>query len=82
MARFDCYEPSVRPRLMFEYYVTGRGGFPNDMLRYDQCWPADTDSAFAMHGDGGQRSIRLLSYREPTIDRWLSFLWSVSDRAL
>lgn len=27
------------------FAVTGKGVFPADMLRHDQCWPADTTSA-------------------------------------
>ncbi len=78
-----------RPRKMYEYYVTGRGTFPYDMLRYDSCWPAtgvdaskmDTDflpPAHRLHS----RSIKLRSYKTPTIDRWSSFTWSVGTENL
>jgi len=70
-------------RVMYEYYVTGRGQFPYDMLRYDACWPVT--SADAVKLDTGPssgygftlRSILMHSYRAPTVDRWTSFLWSV-----
>lgn len=70
---------SERPRVMYTYYATGRGRFPFDMLRYDACWPADSEGAHAMHGeyDASQRSIKMHSYRIPTIERWNSFVWSV-----
>jgi hypothetical protein len=77
---------SERPRTLYDYYVTGRGYFPFDMLRYDACWPASGEDAarieweFAKPGDKvrrDQRSVRLRSYREPTVDRWTSFGWSV-----
>ena len=30
---------------MLTFRVIGRGEFPFDMLRYDACWPADSESA-------------------------------------
>lgn len=67
-------------RVRFEYYVTGRGRFPFDMLRLDQCWPVDGFDAEKLINDGFNapdfRSILLRSYRQPTVDRWSSFLWS------
>jgi len=78
-------EPHERPRWVYEYYVTGTGEFPWDMLRYDACWPADSTEAYKMGvGFWGKddaysrrRSIKLRSYRAPTVDRWSSFTWSV-----
>ena len=61
----------------FEYTVVGRGPFPTDMLRYDAAWPADTG-----HGilePRLEREVRLRSGREPTIDRWRSFGWTIKD---
>jgi hypothetical protein len=82
-----------RPTTRYEFWVTGSGQFPWDMLRYDAAWPADTEAAMAMadehwgtpHGRWGKgesrRSLRLYSHHEPTIGRWASFLWSVgADR--
>jgi hypothetical protein len=70
----------ARPLRYYEYWVTGRGGFPVDMLRYDCAWPAGSDDAAKMAwGPGpGLRSFKLHSYRPPTVDRWSSFGWSVS----
>lgn len=73
-------DPSERPTKKYVYYVTGRGEFPFDMLRYDSAWPATGDDASKMDdhpSNREMRSIRLASYREPTIDRWSSFGWSV-----
>jgi hypothetical protein len=70
-------------RALYQYYATGRGDFPLDMLRYDQCWPASTDDAFnLLERDVDLRSIDLLSHIEPTIDRWLSFGWSIGVEKL
>jgi hypothetical protein len=85
----------VSRRTIYEYYATGQGDFPLDMLRYDQCWPTSTDDAFNLLNDDHQcagqhlyqspnrlRSIRLQSYGEPTIERWSSFGWSVGVEKL
>ena len=74
-----------RPRKMYEYWVSGRGQFPLDMLRYDLAWPATSQDAAALDNYTGVRTIRsvkLQSYCEPTIDRWLSFCWSVGTEKL
>jgi hypothetical protein len=81
-------ESHERPKYMYEYWVTGHGDFPSDMLRFDSCWPvtgADAAKVVLSCDQGGwrdTRSIKLRSYREPTIDRWSSFLWSVGERAV
>ena len=62
-----------RPREFYRYEVQGVGLFPIDMLRYDSAWPADSESVEAQ----GRRTVRLSSYRQPTIDRWSSFGWTV-----
>lgn len=79
-----------RPLALFNYYVTGRGLFPFDMLRYDSCWPSDSESAAKMSMSLGDittnakepRSIQISSFREPTVERWTSFLWSVGKEPL
>lgn len=77
-----------RPRRMYEYFVTGHGIFPFDMMRYDACWPARGEDAARLEwermGERGRklRSIKMYSYKEPTIDRWSSFLWSVGTEDL
>jgi hypothetical protein len=73
-----------RPRTLYEYFVTGSGQFPFDMLRFDECWPADSVSANAMAPDwaSGKRSVKMRGYKEPTIGRWNSFTWAVSREAM
>ena len=71
-----------RPKAVYDYIVTGRGEFPVDMLRYDGAWPANGEAADKLrehHSSQatGHRSVKLRSYREPTIGRWSSFGWSV-----
>jgi hypothetical protein len=67
-----------------EFTVSGSGEFPADMLRYDACWPRrqeDVTEAFP----GGprprleRRSVGMASHKLPTVGRWESFGWSVSD---
>lgn len=89
--RFDASE---RPRRFYEYFVTGHGPFPIDMLRHDGAWPATGEDAAKIewsfclsHSElQAQRlktqSIKLWSHREPTIERWKSFNWSVGTERL
>jgi hypothetical protein len=78
-----------RPRTFYEYFVTGSGVFPFDMMRYDHCWPATGEDAAKLEWErmGSERSrklrsIKMHSYNEPTIDRWSSFTWSVGTEKL
>jgi hypothetical protein len=77
----------ARPRVIYEYFVTGHGTFPFDMLRFDSCWPASGEDAAKLewftegHAYRKNRSIRMRSYREPTVDRWSSFNWSVGTES-
>lgn len=84
------YAASIRPKELYSYYVSGRGEFPWDMLRYDAAWPVSSADAVKMTQrvrvpsritEGvlteGVRSIEMYSWSEPTIDRWSSFGWSV-----
>jgi hypothetical protein len=79
---------SERPKKLYEYFVTGRGPFPFDMLRYDGTWPASgedaakLDSPFEREERRNPRSVKLHSYRKPTVDRWASFGWSVASAAV
>jgi hypothetical protein len=75
-------------KVLYRYSVTGTGHFPMDMLRYDAAWPSNTDDCFGItdafnEREPGTRSkprtVKLVSIRKPTIGRWSSFLWSVSD---
>jgi len=78
-----------RPRILFTYYVTGRLPFPFDMLRYDACWPASGDDADMLDSHyvsreefRALRSIKMHSYKRPTVERWASFTWSVGREKL
>jgi hypothetical protein len=71
-----------RPTRSYDYWVTGRGHFPFDMLRYDRCWPCTGEDAILIdynQRNREPRSIHLRSYQMPTIGRWSSFLWSVGQ---
>ena len=77
-------QQSERPKRMYSYWVTGKCPFPYDMLRYDAAWPAGngsglTSERYMTHDERiATYSVQLRSYREPTVDRWRSFGWSVS----
>lgn len=71
------------------FYVTGRGPFPVDMLRYDACWP-ETDAASTMiaesftdnpKGQIDRYVVALVSNAlySPHVDRWASFGWLVIE---
>ena len=88
-ARWSEYklDASERPKIVYEYFVTGRGDFPLDMLRFDACWPATGEDAARLDVSfltmkREPRSIRMRSYRAPTVDRWSSFGWSVGTEKL
>ena len=68
------------------YTVSGRGEFPLDMLRYDECGFATQADRAAALGElvpsthvPGQRNIDMVSEsgRRPTVARWESFGWKV-----
>ncbi len=68
------------------FAVVGRRTFPIDMLRFDCCFPADTQSAqnllFDPDGSTEPRVVYLVHVDERKLwkpsDRWSSFLgWSV-----
>jgi hypothetical protein len=67
------------------FVVTGKGPFPIDMLRHDQCYPAapaDVDSIeFSLRPKDRpvKRKIMLSTHAHPNVDRWNSFGWSVID---
>jgi len=81
---------SERPSKRYEYWVTGFGEFPLDMLRYDSCWPATGSDVSGLNRPEidpfkptrKPRSVLLRSYNAPTIERWSSFQWSVGKRAV
>lgn len=75
----------ARPKYIYEYFVTGSGTFPFDMLRHDHCWPysgeeaAKLDTSFGDRERRARRSVAMRSYSAPTTGRWSSFGWIVSD---
>jgi len=63
------------------FTVTGRGRFPFDMLRYDQCWPCTQEDVTIMCNDrelSTERSVTLMTNSTkgvPMGERWSSFGW-------
>ena len=64
--------------------------FPMDMLRYDRCSPSqsrDIDrmlDSYEQNGDYDGGEIELVMFTQtksqgPTLDRWRSFRWTVTD---
>ena len=78
----------MEKRVLYQFTVEGIGSFPIDMLRYDECFPDDQESAskiansishsYSVPQDG---EIYLAAWHpkgwEPTKKRWESFLWKV-----
>lgn len=66
--------------------VKGSGHFPLDMLRYDCCFPADTDGVKALSNswEDGEVEVLMVRYTKAKNDRaftparWQSFGWSCS----
>lgn len=75
---------------IFNFVVSGAGEFPFDMLRFDMCWPV-TGHDVAMvtltretAGEfPGKRSVKMACVQRggPTVDRWASFGWIVTEGA-
>lgn len=72
----------------YRYLVVGRGEFPVDMLRYDECDFTNEAERVAALGTmvpsthtPGRRQIAMVSAtgRRPTIGRWASFGWTVRE---
>ncbi len=74
----------MESRMLHTFTVEGKGHFPIDMLRYDECFPNDQNSAAAIAnsqwGDGNVK-IHLAAWQpkrwKPTEKRWESFLWKI-----
>ena len=74
-------------RYLYVFNVHGRNHFPIDMLRYDRATPhRESDSkqitpATGCHSGGtiAGYDIELQSNHEPTLGRWRSFGWEVTD---
>lgn len=63
------------------FSVSGKGRFPFDMLRHDQCYPNDTHNIDVVDQ---YRTIRCCMtantpMQGPTEARWASFGWVVTD---
>ena len=81
----------MKQNKILPFTVEGRGEFPTDMLRYDVCefaTPKDEKAAGKGYADpefdSSRRKVTLLStssnlHNKPTVDRWVSFGWSVVE---
>lgn len=66
----------------YTYRVQGRGDFPLDMLRYDECWGVGRADRAAIKritdvAKLPPRVVTLIGPRTPTTARWASFGWTV-----
>jgi hypothetical protein len=82
----------AKRKIQFIVKAPARESFPIDMLRYDACYPACNSMAVEhismslsmkrqdkldCYPDGWV--VTLISDHEPTVGRWESFGWTVSD---
>lgn len=67
------------------FTVAGRGQFPFDMLRYDQCWPVGSDDTVNLDAPETAeeykkiRQVKLATFGNHTPARWSSFGWSATQ---
>lgn len=77
-------------RWAYRFRVIGKGQFPFDMLRYDSCFPYQSEDASLLDWDRmgefrrESRAVNLIHYGdsavwEPTIKRWESFGWRMAE---
>jgi hypothetical protein len=75
-------------KTFYEFEVMGKGVFPIDMLRHDQCFPMGPEDSANMENPyeaverfGDVRHVRLCAVShpnfKPTEGRWASFGWPV-----
>jgi hypothetical protein len=69
---------------LYEYDVVGTSTFPFDMLRYDRAWPkyeSETPKldTYLERMQRGARKVTMQSHKKPTVERWDSFGWQVSN---
>lgn len=67
---------------VISFMVEGKGKFPFDMLRYDQCFPCDGWSAHNISVDTPDlRTVKLICISSTgiTAARWASFGWYVDS---
>lgn len=79
----------MRHPILKRFTVEGAGEFPLDMLRTDQCWPANADDVagvaahYGMAEPAGIRArtvtLETSGKHAPNRSRWLSFRWRVID---
>lgn len=82
----DEIEPQTRQRF-FRFTVKSSYPFPTDMLRYDRCWPADSETANMIALTLGPDQVKgIVTYRlecwspfGPKRERWESFMFHVAD---
>lgn len=71
--------------IRYEFTVKGRDLFPIDMLRYDCCWPkTETNDSYNIaasyeRGNRAMREVTLIGLKDPTVGRWHSFGWEVTE---
>lgn len=74
-----------------EFEVEGSGPFPTDMLRHDECYPKNSESAsqialsYSPGSEGETRKIILkhlnrYKHWKPDREQWKSFGWKVMER--
>lgn len=71
-------------RFIYDFTVEGRGDFPCDMLRYDECFPVDAASAMEIQSAVSERvrvKLRTMKVGGPTPARWESFRWKVVEQS-
>lgn len=69
------------------FKVIGRGAFPLDMLRYDECYPTrgqDVDMLDPSSDSDEAVQLRAVHHRtwEPCAGRWESFGWEVTSHEM
>jgi hypothetical protein len=72
------------------FNVAGKWPFPLDMLRYDGCWPAESEDVDKLDRLLNDTEIRVTrrfyltlataKHGSPTVERWQSFGWDVHWR--
>lgn len=79
----DGAAPADKPvaQNIFTFEVEGRGRFPTDMLRFDNCWPFSENDSRTIEVEHDRRRVKLNSAASQiTPKRWESFLWKVVEK--
>ncbi|KRT69414.1 MAG: hypothetical protein XU15_C0011G0096 [candidate division NC10 bacterium CSP1-5] len=72
------------------FQVTGLGSFPLDMLRYDECYPRTERDTALIDQSFQEANVQYIGLeriltdeaKDPTFDRWKSFLWAVVKNSI